>query len=129
MKKSKFKIEYPLSNSSPNILWNSIGTVYGLSEWFADEVKKDEVERNIIFVWDKHEHKAVMLQTIPNTSIRFQWEDDKGTDAYFEMKIVPSQLSNDMMLIVTDFAEHDDVDDSIMLWNKQVETLKRQLGM
>lgn len=129
MKKSTFNIEYQLSKASPNILWNSIGTVYGLSEWFADDVKLDEDNRQIIFMWDNYEHKAKMLQTVPNTSVRFQWEEDKGTDAYFEMRIVASDFSNDLVLSITDFAEHGDVDDAIMLWNKQVETLKRQLGM
>lgn len=129
MKKSKFKIEYPLSNASPNILWNSIGTVYGLSEWFADEVKADENETDFIFTWDNFDQKAQLVHTKPNKSIRFQWHEDKGTDVFFEMKIVASELSNDLMLSVTDYAEHGEVDDAILLWNKQIETLKRQTGM
>lgn len=129
MKKSKFKIEYPLSNASPNILWNSIGTVYGLSEWFADEVKEGENEIEYVFVWDNFEQKADLLQKKPNKSIRFQWHEDQGTDTFFEMKIVASELSNDLTLSVTDFADHEEVDDAILLWNKQIDTLKRQIGM
>ncbi|MEA4937539.1 MAG: START-like domain-containing protein [Paludibacter sp.] len=127
MKKSKFRIEYPLSNASPNILWNSIGTVHGLSEWFADEVREDE--SGFTFKWDDYEQKAHLLHTRPNIYIRFQWLEDKGTDAFFEMKIVSSELSNDVMLSVTDFAEHNEVEDTILLWNKQIENLKRLTGM
>lgn len=127
MKKTKFRIEYPLSNASPNILWNSIGTVHGLSEWFADEVTEDE--SGFTFKWDEYEQKAHLLHTRPNTYIRFQWLEDQGTDAFFEMKIVASELSNDVMLSVTDFAEKGEVEDSILLWNKQIENLKRLTGM
>lgn len=127
MKKRKFKIEYPLSNSSAAILWNSIGTVHGLTEWFADEVSSDE--NNFFFKWDDFEQKANLLHFKPNSYIRFQWEEDKETEAYFELKIVTSELSNDLVLIITDFAEKSEEDDTILLWNKQVEKLKRATGM
>ncbi|MDD2286356.1 MAG: START-like domain-containing protein [Paludibacter sp.] len=127
MKKKKFKIEYPLSNASAAILWNSIGTVHGLSEWFADDVSSEE--DNYIFKWDDYEQKANLLHFKPNNYIRFQWEEDKGTEAYFEMKIVTSELSNDVVLYVTDYAEKSEVEDAILLWNKQIENLKRITGM
>jgi len=127
MKKSKFKIEYPLSNASPGILWNSIGTVHGLSEWFADEVNADE--NQYIFKWDGFEQKANLLHAKPNSYIRFQWEEDNGTEVYFEMKIVTSELSNDLMLYVTDYAEKSEIEDAILLWNKQIDNLKRATGM
>jgi len=34
-----------------------------------------------------------------------------------------------LALIITDFAEPGDKEDSIMLWNKQIETLRRKTGM
>lgn len=127
MKKKKFKIEYPLSNASSAILWNSIGTVHGLAEWFADEVNSDE--NNFFFKWDDFEQEANLLHFKPNSYIRFQWQEDKDTEAYFEMKIVTSELSNDLVLIITDFAEKSEEEDAILLWNKQVEKLKRTTGM
>ncbi|MEA4974208.1 MAG: START-like domain-containing protein [Paludibacter sp.] len=127
MKKKKFRIEYPLSNASPGILWNSIGTVHGLTEWFADEVNSDE--NDFFFKWDGYEQKATLLHFKHNSYVRFQWEEDKGTEAFFEMKIVTSELSNDLVLIVTDFAEKTEEEDTILLWNKQIEKLKRATGM
>ena len=41
MKKKRFNIEYPLNNASLPVLWNSVGTPLGLSEWFADGVTVD----------------------------------------------------------------------------------------
>lgn len=127
MKKIKFKIEYPLSNASLSILWNSIGTVYGLSEWFADSV--DASDGEFTFRWGDSEQKAHLLHEKNNGYIRFQWEDDKSSEYFFEMKIVPSELSNDLMLVVTDFAEPDDQEDAILLWDQQIEKLKRVTGL
>lgn len=127
MKKKKYKVEYPLSNVSLSVLWSSISTIYGLSEWFADEVNIDD--KVFIFEWDGFEQRAHIIHEKNNSSIRLQWEEDKGTDAYFEMRIVSSEFSNDLVLLITDYAEECDVDDSILLWNEQIETLKRIKGM
>lgn len=125
--KSKIRIEYALSNSSLSILWNSIGTQYGLSEWFADEV---EVDNEIFtFKWDDWRQDARLITKRQNSHIRFQWEEDKGTDVYFEIKIVSSELSSDLMLQVTDFATPDEADETILLWNKNIEKLRRTTGM
>lgn len=127
MKKSKFKIEYPLNNASMTILWNSIGTVHGLSEWFADEVTAYENE--YIFKWKDYEQTAHLLHAKQNSYVRFQWEEDEGTEAFFEIKIATFELSGDLTLYITDYAEPGDVDDAILLWNKQINDLKRLTGM
>lgn len=127
MKRTKFKIEYQLKTSSINILWNAIGNPLGLAEWFADGVTVKNEE--YIFAWDKNEQMALLIENKANTSIRFQWEEDKDTDYYFELKIVALEVTGDLALIITDFAEPGDKEDSIMLWNKQIEILRRKTGM
>jgi len=44
MKRTEFKIEYQLKTASLNVLWNSISTPLGLSEWFADGVTVNDSE-------------------------------------------------------------------------------------
>lgn len=127
MKKVKLKIEYPLSNASLAVLWNCIGTANGLSDWFADEVTADGNE--FTFRWINNIQKANLLHLKPLSYIRLQWEDDHGTDAYFEIKIISLELSRELSLQVTDFAEPGESDDLILLWNKQIEDLKRVAGM
>lgn len=127
MKKSKIKIEYQLSNASLTVLWNSIGTQYGLSEWFADEVTV--ADDTYTFRWDDWEQHAILLNVRQNSHIRFQWEEDKGTEAFFEIKIVSSELSKDLMLQITDFAVQEENDEVILLWNKSIEKLRRLTGM
>jgi len=127
MQKTEFSIEYPLYNSSSSVLWNSIGTPLGLSEWFAEGVTVTGNE--FAFSWDGHEQTAVLQQIKPNAFIRFHWIDDENPDSFFELKIVTQAISGDLTLVITDFAEPGEKDDLILLWNKQIEELRRKTGM
>lgn len=127
MSKSLFTIEYSLNNVSPAVLWNSIGNPLGLSEWFADGVTVNGNEH--IFSWEKYEQTAFLQQTKQNQFIRFQWEEDEGTEYYFELQIIIVPLTTEVILMVTDFAEEDEKEDAILLWNKQIDELKRKTGM
>ena len=127
MKRTKFKIEYQLKTSSIIILWNSIGTPLGLAEWFADGVTVNNEE--YVFSWDKNEQTAFLIDNKVNTSIRFQWEEDKDTEAYFQLEIVIQDLSGHIGLLITDFASSREKGDSILLWNKQIDDLRRKSGM
>jgi len=127
MIKTKFNIEYPLKSASINILWNSISTPLGLTEWFADGVTVNGPEYT--FSWEQNEQTADLIHLKPNVSIRFQWEEDKETDFYFELRIVSLQVTTDLALVITDFAEPNDTEDMILLWNKQIEDLRRKTGM
>ena len=127
MKRTKFEIEYQLKTTSINILWNSIGNPLGLAEWFADVVTVKENE--FIFTWDKNDQIANLIDIKQNVSIRFQWEEDIDTEYYFELKIVNLDITGDLALIITDFAEPNDKDDLILLWDKQIETLRRKSGI
>ena len=60
--------------------------------------------------------------------IRFQWLDDEDTDYFFDLRIQFDEITKDVSLIVTDFAEEDEVEESKMLWTNQVLDLKKVLG-
>ena len=127
MKKTKFNIEYQLKTASINVLWNSIGTPLGLAEWFADGVTIKENE--YIFSWDKNEQTAFLIQLKHNVSISFQWKEDLDSDYYFELKIDVLEVTGDLALVITDFAEPDETEDLKLLWNKQIEALRRKTGI
>jgi len=127
MKKEIIKIEYQLNNASINILWKTIGTPIGLSEWFADGVTVKD--NQYCFCWEKNEQTAILLQSKKNSFIRFQWEEHKDTDFYFELKIVVLEITSALTLLITDFAEPDDIEGTILLWDKQIEQLRRKIGM
>ncbi|MDR3651566.1 MAG: START-like domain-containing protein [Paludibacter sp.] len=127
MKKTKFNIEYQLKSASINVLWNSISNPLGLAEWFADGVTVDG--NDFTFSWDGNEQTASLIHTKQNNNIRFQWIEDSNTDFYFELKIAAMEVTDNLALVITDFAEPNEKDDLIMLWNKQVEVLRRKTGI
>ncbi|MFM7730131.1 MAG: START-like domain-containing protein, partial [Flavobacteriales bacterium] len=61
--------------------------------------------------------------------VRFQWiEDDTMLDEYFELKIKIDDMTGELALIVTDFAEQGEEDDQKMLWDEAIEELRRHIG-
>jgi len=127
MKKIKFKIEYQLKMASVNVLWNSISTPLGLAEWFSDGVTVKDNEYT--FTWEKFDQTAFLIHVKQNDNVRFQWDEDVDTDYYFELKIKVLEVTGEPALIITDFAEPGEKDDLILLWNKQIEELKRKSGI
>jgi len=127
MKKNKLNIEIELNSASLNVLWNSISTALGLAEWFAEMVTVKENEYT--FCWDEHEQTAHLIHSKLNSYVRFQWEEDAGSDYYFELKITSLEITGDLALVITDFAETSEKEDLILLWNKQIEILRRKTGI
>ncbi|MDR1980825.1 MAG: hypothetical protein LBQ39_04285 [Tannerellaceae bacterium] len=127
MKKEKFHIEYILGTVSKRSLWNHITTPPGLSSWFAHDVIIHDDK--YIFKWDKEEQVAEILSIKPEINIRYHWMDDEEDHTYFEFKIHSVELTGATALEVTDFAEPDEKQDSIELWDTQIEELKRTLGI
>lgn len=62
-----------------------------------------------------------------NQLVKFKWTEDE--DVFFEFKIRQDELTGEVALIVTDFAEDDEKDDAIDLWNTQISELKHALGL
>ena len=127
MKKEKLELEYSLKSTSINILWSTIGTPYGLSEWFSNDVNTSGEE--YIFTWDEYNQTARLLGIKPQEYIRFQWEDDKDTDYYFELRILKHELASELSLLVTEFVDPEDKEDEILLWDKHIDDLRRKLGV
>jgi len=123
--KKKIVLEYTI-NSSPKVLFPRLSTPGGLAEWFADDVN---LQRNVFsFIWDGSEQKAKVVQKKENKYIRFQWLDD-AEEYYFEFRISVDELTGDTALVITDFVDEDEEEDTIELWNTQITELKRIIGL
>ena len=123
--KNIFQIEFPI-RSSLRILFNQISTPSGLSEWFADNVNLNG--KNYKFFWDGDEQEAELLSKKNNLLIKFRWTDEPK-DTFFELKIVIDDITQDISLIITDFAEdEEDEEEAKLLWNKQIEKLRQSIG-
>ena len=123
--KIKFELEFPI-HASPSMLYQYFGTPSGLSEWFADNVNsRGEI---YTFIWDGSEEQAKVLQERPDERIKFRWLENEDSKEYFEFKIEVDEITKDVSLIVTDFAEEDELEESKMFWENQIDQLKHTIG-
>lgn len=125
IKKIKYEIEFPI-RSSLRILYNQISTASGLSEWFADNVNLSG--KTYTFFWDGDKQNAELLSKKNNQWIKFRWLEEPS-NTYFELKIIVDEITQDISLIVTDFADdHEDEEEAKLLWDKQIEKLRQSIG-
>mgnify|MGYP003648390990 CR=1 FL=1 len=125
--KEKYELEF-LFKTSPKVLDNMITTPSGLSEWFADDVNiKDDI---YTFFWDGSEEDARLITKKSNSKVKFRWLEDEedGSEAYFEIRYEVDPMTKMVLLIVTAFAEPSEMEDAQLLWQSQIEELKRTLG-
>ena len=123
-KKQLFTLEYPV-RCSPQILYEFLSTPAGLGEWFADKV--DERDHVFVFSWNGSVEKAVIVEKEPDKFIRYRWID-KPKEEYFEFRIDKSEITNQTILIIKDFAEKSEIKDQSRLWEYQVKELFHRLG-
>jgi uncharacterized protein YndB with AHSA1/START domain len=124
--KEKFHIEYVFNTVSRRSLWNHLTTPPGLSSWFAERVEIKD--KTYLFRWKKEQQEAEVIQMKPEVCVRYRWLDDDDS-VYFEFLIHTVELTGAIALEITDFAEPDEKQDAIGLWDTQVEELKRTLGV
>ena len=123
--KGKFELEFVM-HTSAGILYEFLTSPSGLAEWFADDVNiHDGV---FTFFWEGSEQKAKLLGFKEDKFVRLQWLD-KPDGTYFEFRIERDDLTGDISLIITDFAdEAADLKTSKLLWDSQVNQLLHVIG-
>ncbi|MGC6479902.1 MAG: START-like domain-containing protein [Flavobacteriaceae bacterium] len=125
--KTPFSLEIDIQ-SSPQLLFPYLSTPSGLSEWFADNVNsRGEM---FTFIWDDSEEYAKLLMKKNNEKVKFQWQtDEENQDKYhFEFFIQVDEITKDVSLIISDFAEEDEIEEAKMLWQNSIADLKQVLG-
>jgi uncharacterized protein YndB with AHSA1/START domain len=123
-KKQLFTLEYPV-RCSPTILFEFLSTPSGLQEWFADQV--DERDNIFSFSWNGSVDKAELLESEEDKYVRFKWET-APKEEYFEFRIEKSEITNQTMLVIKDFAEKREIKDQSQLWEYQVKDLFHRIG-
>ncbi len=123
--KIKYEMEFPI-HASPALLFQYISTPSGMQEWYADNVNSRG--ENFTFIWEGSEEDALLLGKKKGELVKFQWAEDEGTDYYFELRIQVDEITKDVSIMVTDFAEDDEVDEGKLLWENMISDLKHILG-
>lgn len=122
--KQPFELEF-VFKASPNILYNFLSTASGLAQWFADKV--DVTRDQYIFEWSGSAEEAICIERIDNELIRFKWKGNPDEE-YFEFMLEKSEITNDTILTVSDFADPGDVENQKMLWESQIAELQKRVG-
>ena len=123
--KVKYEIEFVMK-SSASLLFKYLATPSGLSEWFADNVNsRGEM---FTFIWDDSEEQAKLITKKRDQFIKFKWLEDDDKDTYFEFRIEIDAITKDVALLITDFADEDEVEESKLLWESQVDQLHGLIG-
>ena len=125
--KVKYEIEFPIK-SSPQLLYPYISTPSGLSEWFADNVNSRG--EFFTFIWEDSQEKAKLMSKKTDERIKFKWlnYDNSETEYYFEIKLMVDEITKDVSIVIVDFADEDEVEESKLLWENQISDLKHVLG-
>ena len=121
----KISLEFPI-RSSAAMIYTFLSTPSGLSEWFCDDVNISK-DGMYTFFWDGSQEIATLVNKKNFESIRFRWEDDEP-EYYFEFSIRIDPMTKQVALIITDFSEEDELDESKLLWDSQVASLKSIVG-
>ena len=125
--KIKYELEFPI-HSSPQLLYQYIITPSGLSEWFAENVNsRGEIYS---FIWDDSVEKAKLASKKSGEKVKFRWldENENETEYYFEIRIQVDEITQDVSLIVTDFAEEEELLEAKLLWENLISDLKHVIG-
>ncbi len=125
--KIKLDLEFPI-HASPSMIFQYLTTPSGLSAWFADDVNSRG--KIFTFIWDGSEEKAKMSAKKENERVKYKWLDEEGqeTGTYIEFRILVDELTKDVSLLVTDFCDDDEEEETKMLWENQIGELKHVIG-
>ena len=86
------------------------------------------IPKIITFFWDDSEEQALIVSKKNGERARYKWMESEGDESYFEFKIQVDEITKDVSLIITDFAEEDEIEESKMLWENQIDELKHGIG-
>ena len=119
-----FTLEYAV-RCSPTILFDFLSTSNGLGEWFADKV--DDKDNIFVFSWNGTIEKAELVEKELDKFVRFHWLH-APKEEFFEFRIEKTEVSNQTILVIKDFAEKTEIKDQSQLWGYQIKELFHRLG-
>ena len=124
-KKQLYTLEYPV-RCSPSILYEFLSTPAGMGEWFADKVDENK-EHVFTFSWKDSSEKAQLIDSQENKMVRYRWLH-APKEEYFEFEIQKSEVTNQTILVIKDFAEKKEIKDQSQLWEYQIKDLFHRIG-
>ncbi len=124
MKRVSIHLEF-IFRASPTILYQFLTTPACLTRWFCDGA---DIEQDMYtFTWHGNAEVAELVDDIEDERLRFHWVDAPFNE-YLEFKMYKSQVTDETVLEITDFANEDEVDDQELFWESQIKILRQETG-
>jgi uncharacterized protein YndB with AHSA1/START domain len=124
MSRVKFDMEF-LFRASPAIVYRFITTPSCIVRWFCDTA--DITGDIYTFTWEGFDEVAELIDDIEEERLRFHWEDGEEGE-YLEFRMYKSEVTNETILEITDFADDDEVEDQKQLWKSQLDVMRSEMG-
>ena len=125
MDRVKVQLE-ELFKSSPAMLYQFITDPACLVRWFCDEA--DVQGDNYEFVWNGAAETATLIDSDEDERLRFAWDDADSDAEFLEFRMYKAGVTDQTVLEVIDFCDEDEVNDTKILWESQLQRLKREIG-
>ena len=125
--KIKYELEIPF-HASQAMIFQYISDATGLSEWYADKARNNK--DIFTFTWDEEIKVAKLVISKANERVKFVWLDENlnETDYFFEIKIMEDEITNDISLLIVDFASPDEIEAEKLLWTSVINDFKHIIG-
>lgn len=125
MKRVSFTTEF-LFKASNTIVYRFLTAPDCLIRWFCD--KADIEDNAYIYSWDGEEEVAKIIEDIEDEFLKLQSDEADNDQEFLEFRLSKSPVTNETILLITDWADADEIEDQKALWTKQMAVLKTAMG-
>ena len=87
------------------------------------------------FTWghpwtDRDTKKSQILECNKFSHIRMKWDyQEADPQAFWEIRLEPSELTGHLNMLITDYAEDDEIEDLRGIWDENLDRLHRVSGL
>jgi hypothetical protein len=103
-----------------------------MRRWLADRVEENNDIISLTWgdLWAEHHTlEARVVERKKNNHIKLRWVEEEDPEAYWEMRIGRSELTDELCLCVVDYAPPEDIEDLRGLWDGNMERLHQASGL
>jgi len=130
MAKENFVGEFEI-NASKAMLFPYLSTASGLSQWFADDVNIDNINKTLIFIIDGEERVAKIDSIKTNHYVKFSFisdDENEKDNEFIEFRLQKNELTQSVFIKITEYAETEDLEESHQIWKNLLSNLKEIIG-
>lgn len=124
MSRVKFQIEFIL-RASPTIVYQFLTEPACLVRWFCDDA---DIEADYyVFGWNGSSQYAEVIEDIEEEVFKIHFLDSDD-DEFLKFRIYRSEVTDQTILEITDFCDKGEEKDYALLWESQINNMKKGMG-